>query len=136
MKLGVMSAGLGGMGFKKALDYCQQLGLDAIELPVGAYPGKPFFKPDEVLRSKALQQKIKDAVAKRGLTISGLAVHGNPVHPDKKIAKQHEHDHDVAVRLAQKLGTDVVINFSAAARAAARPTRRPTGSPAPGRRTT
>ena len=49
MKLGVMSAGLGGMGWEKALDYCQRLGLQAIELPVGAYPGKPFFEPEEVL---------------------------------------------------------------------------------------
>jgi sugar phosphate isomerase/epimerase len=112
MKLGVMGAGLGGMGFEKALDYCQQLGLDAIELPVGAYPGKPFFDPDEVLKSKQLQQEIKDAIAARGLIVSALAVHGNPVHPDKKIAKQHEHDHDVAVRLAQKLGTDIVVTFS------------------------
>ena len=58
------------MGFEKALDYCQQLGLDAIELPVGAYPGKPFFDPDEVLKSKQLQQEIKDAVAARGLIVS------------------------------------------------------------------
>jgi sugar phosphate isomerase/epimerase len=112
MKLGVMGAGLGGMGFKKALDYCQQLGLEAIELPVGAYPGRPFFNPDEVLKNKAMQQKIKDAIAKRGLIVSGLAVHGNPVHPDKRIAARHEHEHDVAVRLARKLGTDVVITFS------------------------
>jgi len=112
MKLGVMGAGLGGMGFEKALDYCQQLGLDAIELPVGAYPGKPFFEPEEVLKSRPLQQQIKDAIAARGLIVSALAVHGNPVHPDTKIAKEHERAHDVAVRLAPKLGTDVVVNFS------------------------
>jgi len=29
MKLGVMAAGLGGMGWEKALDYCQQVGLEA-----------------------------------------------------------------------------------------------------------
>lgn len=112
MKLGVMGAGLGAMGFEKALDYCQQLGLEAIELPVGAYPGKPFFEPEEVLKSRQLQQQIKDAIAQRGLVVSALAVHGNPVHPDRKIAKEHERAHDVAVRLAPRLGTDVVVNFS------------------------
>ena len=50
MKLGVMAAGLGGMEWEKALDYCQQVGLEAIELPVGAYPGKPFFDPAAVLK--------------------------------------------------------------------------------------
>lgn len=112
MKLGVMGAGLGGMKWEQALDYCKQVGLDAIELPVGAYPGKPFFNPEAVLKNPAEQQRIKDDVAKRGLEIIGLATHGNPVSPDPKIREQHLKDHDVAVRLAPKLGTNVVINFS------------------------
>ena len=41
MKLGVMGALFGGMGLDDALDYCQKVGLDAIELPAGAYPGDP-----------------------------------------------------------------------------------------------
>ncbi len=112
MKLGVMGAGLGAMGWEKALDYCRKVGLDAIELPVGAWPGKPFFEPQEVLNSPAAQQKIKDDVKQRGLEIIGLAVHGNPVSPDPAQREAHLNDHDVAVRLARKLGTDVVINFS------------------------
>lgn len=112
MKLGVMGAGLGGMGWDKALDYCKQVGLDAIELPVGAYPGRPFFDPAEALESANLQQKIKDDVKRRGMEIIGLAVHGNPVSPDVATREQHVRDHDIAVRLAPKLGADVVINFS------------------------
>jgi len=112
MKLGVMGAGLGSMGWKKALDYCQKVGLDAIELPVGCYPGKPFFDPEKVLKDKAAQKKIVAACQARGLEIIGLAVHGNPLHPDPRIAKAHERAHDVAVRLAPLLGTHVVINFS------------------------
>jgi sugar phosphate isomerase/epimerase len=107
-----MGAGLGSMGWDKALDYCKQVGLDAIELPVGAYPGKPFFDPAAVLESATEQQRIKDDCAKRGLEIIGLAVHGNPVSPDPVVAGEHEKDHDIGVRLAPKLGTDVVINFS------------------------
>ena len=112
MKLGVMSAGLGGMGWEKALDYCQQVGLDAIELPVGCYPGQPFFDPREVLKDRAAQKRIVADCRQRGLDIIGLAVHGNPVHPDRSIAKAHAQAHDVAVKLAPKLGTDVVITFS------------------------
>lgn len=112
MKLGVMGAGLGALGWDKALDYCTKIGLDAIELPVGAYPGKPFFDPQEALSSPTLQQKIKDDVARRGLQVIGLAVHGNPVSPDPATREEHLRDHDTAVRLAHKLGTDVVINFS------------------------
>lgn len=112
MKLGVMGAGLAAMGWDKALDYCKQVGLDAIELPVGAYPGKAFFDPQEVLKDAGKQQKLRDDVARRGLEIIGLAVHGNPVSPDPAMRAAHAADHDTAVRLAPKLGTDVVINFS------------------------
>ncbi len=112
MKLGVMSAGLAAMGWEKALDYCQKVGLDAIELPVGCYPGKPFFDPEQVLKDAAAQKKIVEDCKKRKLEIIGLAVHGNPVHPNPEPAKADAHEHDVAVRLARKLGTDVVINFS------------------------
>ncbi len=112
MKLGVMGAGLGGMKWEQALDYCQQVGLDAIELPAGCFPGTPFFDPAEVVKSKREQTRIKEDCQRRGLQIIGLAVHGNPVHPDPNIAKAHAHAHDVAVRLAPKLGTNVVINFS------------------------
>ena len=107
-----MSAGLGGMGFEKALDYCQSLGLGAIELPVGCYPGTPFFDPEAVLKSADEQNRIKDMCKQRGLEISGLAVHGNPVHPDAAVAKEHTKAHETAVKLARKLGTTVVINFS------------------------
>ena len=41
MKLGVMGALFGGMKIDDALDYCQKVGLDAIELPAGAYPATP-----------------------------------------------------------------------------------------------
>jgi sugar phosphate isomerase/epimerase len=112
MKLGVMGAGLGAMGWEKALDYCKKVGLDAIELPVGAYPGQPFFDPDAVLADPKAQQKIKDACKRRGLEIIGLAVHGNPVSPIPKVRKQHLHAHNTAVKLARRLGTDVVITFS------------------------
>jgi sugar phosphate isomerase/epimerase len=112
MKLGVMAAGLAGMGWEKALDYCQKVGLEAIELPVGAYPGKPFFDPEEVLNDKNAQQRIKDDCAKRNLEIIGLAAHGNLVSPNPETASEHTKVHETAVRLAPKLGTDVVINFS------------------------
>jgi len=112
MKIGVMGCGVVGMGFEKALDYCQSLGLDTIELPVGGYVGKPFFDPEEVLKSPAKQNEIKDAIKKHGLSISALAVHGNVVHPDETFAKTSIRDHETAVKLAKKLGTNVVLNFS------------------------
>lgn len=112
MKLGVMAAGLGSLGWSDALDYCQRLGLQAIELPVGAWPGKPFFEPAEVLGSAAEQARIREDVSRRGLEIIGLAVHGNAVSPDARQRDEHAAALDVALRLAPALGTEVVVTFS------------------------
>ena len=112
MKLGVMSALFSGMKLDKVVEYCAEVGLDAIELPVGGYPGKPFFEPNKVLGSAKLQNDIKSLLADRELALSGLAVHGNPVHPDRKIAREFHDAFVTAVRLAPKLGTDVVITFA------------------------
>jgi sugar phosphate isomerase/epimerase len=112
MKLGVMAALFTGLKFDDALDYCAEVGLDAIELPVGAYPGKPFFDPAKVLDSDKLQTELKAQLRDRDLEVSGLAVHGNPVHPNAKKAKQDHDEFVTAVKLAKRLGTDTVITFS------------------------
>lgn len=112
MKLGVMAALFTGMKFDDALDYCADVGLDAIELPVGAYPGAPFFNPKQVNGSTKLQNEIKAKLKDRDLELSGLAVHGNPVHPAKAHAKKDHDQFRTAVQLAPKLGTDIVITFS------------------------
>ena len=56
MKLGVMGALFGKMKLDEALDYCAKLGLDAIELPAGCYPGHPWKRRG--LKSKATAQVI------------------------------------------------------------------------------
>jgi sugar phosphate isomerase/epimerase len=112
MKLGVMSALFTGMVFEDVLQYCAKSGLDAIELPVGGYPGKPFFQPQELLESQANQADIKAKLADYKLEVSGLAVHGNPVHPSKAQAKRDHEAFVTAVELAPRLGTDIVVTFS------------------------
>ncbi len=112
MKLGVMSALFAGMKLEDVARYCAEVGLDAIELPVGAYPGKPFFEPARVLGSVKLQKRIKSLLAEFDLELSGLAVHGNPVHPDRRIAREHHRAFETAVKLAPKLGTSIVITFA------------------------
>jgi sugar phosphate isomerase/epimerase len=112
MKLGVMSSGLAALGWDKALTYCKELGLEAIELPCGAYAKSKLLDAETALAEPTLQQRIKDDVARHGLVISALSCHGNPVHPDPAVARVHERAQDVAVRLAPKLGVDIVCTFS------------------------
>lgn len=112
MKLGVMGALFGGMKLNAALDYCEKVGLDAIELPAGAYPGDPW-KLNGILKDKKKLATLKKKIADRGLVVQGIAVHGNPVHPDKRVAAAHQASHRNGVLLAAEFNT-VVINFSGA----------------------
>ena len=112
MKLGVMAALFNGRDFEETLAYCAQSGLDAIELPVGGYPGAGLIDPAKALSSKRERERINGLLADFGLTCSGLAVHGNPVHPNKRHAKKDHEDFVRAVKLAPMLGTDIVITFS------------------------
>lgn len=112
MKLGVMSALFAGRKLEDVCHYLSQLGLGAIELPVGAWPGAPYFDPRKVLASSKEQARIRALLKDHGLELSALAVHGNPVHPDKGVAKRHHGEFVTAMELAPKLGTNTVITFS------------------------
>ncbi len=110
MKLGVMAALLGDMKLDDALDYCEKVGLDAIELPAGGYPGDPWGL-QAMIGNKTKLKALKAKIADRGLSVEGIAVHGNPLHPNKKIAAADHKSHRAGVLLAAEFNT-VVINFS------------------------
>lgn len=110
MKLGVMAACFGGMKLDDALNYCAEVGLDAIELPAGGYPGDPW-KLSGIHANKKKLADLKAKIADFGLEVHGIAVHGNPVHPNKKLAEADQKAHRNAVMLAKEFKT-VVINFS------------------------
>jgi len=112
MKLGLFTVILRQQPLEKVLDYAASLGLSAVELGAGAYPGREHCDPDALLRSAAKRRELSKAVASRGLTISALNAAGNPIHPDKPKAKAHHQAYEKAIRLAGELGVPVVTNFS------------------------
>ena len=89
-----------------------ELGLDAVELGTGAYPGNAHCNPGELLSSDRKLRAFRDAIRARGLTISALSCHGNPLHPDRRIAKAHDEVFQRTVQLAAKLEVQTVITFS------------------------
>jgi len=112
MKLGVMMALFGQRKLEEALDYVARSGVEMVELCAGKYPGEPHFKVEELLQDDRkiawLQKVLKD----RNLQISALSCHGNPLHPDQKIASAHRQAQRNCILLAEKLGIEVVIGFS------------------------
>lgn len=112
MKIGVFSVLFGDKPFEETLDYLVELGLEAVEIGTGAYPGNSHCNPAALLKNESRLKQFKKAVTSRNLTISALSCHGNPLHPQKKIAREHHEIFELTVKLARKLDVDRVITFS------------------------
>ncbi len=112
MKLGVLTNVIGSTPLKEALAYLKGLGAQMVEIGCGGYPGTDHCDPGVLLHDEAKLEEFKKTIAESGLEISALSCHGNPVHPNKEIAKQFDDDLHNAVLMAEKLGIHQINTFS------------------------
>jgi sugar phosphate isomerase/epimerase len=112
MKLGVLTNLFASLSFEEALGKFKKMGIEAVEIGCGGYPGKAHCSPEQLLCDEERLAEWLALINKYGMEISALSVHGNPVHPDKKIAEGFHNDFLNAVLLAEKIGVDTVVTFS------------------------
>ena len=112
MELCVMSPVLNSMGLEGAIKYLNSLGVNSMELGVGGYPGKELCDAADFLANPEKIDNLKQLLEKYNLKISALACHGNPIHPNKEIAKAFHDDFVAAMKLAVKLGVETIVGFS------------------------
>lgn len=101
--------------FEGALDWIAAAGATSVELGSGGYVaelGTPYCKPEELLHDSSRLQEWGDAITSRGLSISALSCHGNPLHPQEEIAARHRKDITDSILLAEQLGVNTVVTFS------------------------
>ncbi len=115
MRIGVFTALWGNLTFETALDKAAQAGLTAVEIGAGGLPGGPHCPVDELLESADKRRAYLDAVRSRGLIISALSCHDNPLHPNQEIATRADETFRKTVRLAALLDVPVVNTFSGCA---------------------
>lgn len=112
MKLGVLNVPLSGMPFDKAMEYLASIGVQAVEIGCGGFPGNAHCDPEVLLNDEKELERFKSVLQSNGLEISALSCHGNPVHPNPAVAKKADAEFRNAVLLAEKLGVGVVNTFS------------------------
>src|SRR5690625_5065811 len=112
MKLGVFTVIFSEMNLEDMLDYVSSKRIEAVELGTGGYPGNAHCKLDELLGNKDKQQVYLEKFSSRGLMISALSCHSNPLHPQKDIADEADMIFNKTVQLASELGVPVVNTFS------------------------
>jgi sugar phosphate isomerase/epimerase len=116
MKVGVFSFVFQDLlSFEGALDWIAEVGATAVEIGSGGYVaehGRAYCRPRELLEDDGKLEGFRDTVAERGLEISALSCHGNPLHPQQEIAERHRRDLTDSILLAERLGVDSVVTFS------------------------
>jgi sugar phosphate isomerase/epimerase len=113
MKLGIFTPVFGKLPFADMLAKVRSLKkIEAIELGTGAWPGRDHIDPDKLLANADCARDYRRQIADAGLTISALSCHGNPLHPNKTIARDYDDVFRKTVRLAERLEVPVVVTFA------------------------
>lgn len=112
MRIGLFTALFGDRPLDEVLDLVVSEGIEAVELGAGAYPGAPHLDVPRLLEDKSERDALLKKIESRGLVLTAISVHGNPLHPDPKVANDHHRVFVDAVRLASLLGVRNVNGFS------------------------
>src|SRR6056297_2353275 len=112
MDIGVLTVPLGGESLDDAVAYLDEIGVDAVELGVGGWPGEAHVDREATLDDDAAQAELEALLDEHGLRISALATHNNPLHPDEERAAEADRELREAIELADQLDVGTVTCFS------------------------
>jgi len=112
MKIGIFTALFGDKTLTESLDIVKAEGIEAVEFGTGGYASTTHLALDTLIESKAARDQLLKEVESRGLSISAISCHGNPIHPVKKIAETHHVGFVKTVKVAGLLGIPCVNGFS------------------------
>jgi sugar phosphate isomerase/epimerase len=108
MRIGVFTVLFQNLPFENALDRAVAAGVTAVEIGSGGYPGSHHCPVDELLENEDKRKQYLEAIQSRGLVLSALSCHYEPLHPDQAIAKESDQIFRKSVRLAQMLDVPAV----------------------------
>jgi sugar phosphate isomerase/epimerase len=110
--IGVFDAFYDKLSLDEMLDKVSALGLEAMEIGTGGYPGSHHCPLDELVADPAKAKAWKKKFEDRGIRVATLSCHGNPIHPDAAHAARDAETFHKTVRLAEMLDVKVIVGFS------------------------
>jgi sugar phosphate isomerase/epimerase len=110
--IGVFDPVFDHLSLDEMLDKVAGYGLEAMEIGTGGYPGTKHCPVGDLLSDHAKLRAWKKKFEDHNLMVATLSCHGNPVHPDAKIAARDAEIFQRTVLLAEKLGVEVIVGFS------------------------
>lgn len=110
--LGVFDPVFADLSLEQMLDKVSSYGLEAMEIGTGGYPNNHHCPVDELLADEGKLRAWKKKFDDHNIVVATLSCHGNPVHPDSRIAARDAETFRKTVLLAEKLGVKVIVGFS------------------------
>jgi sugar phosphate isomerase/epimerase len=110
--IGVFDPVYADLSLDEMLDRVSALGLEAMEIGTGGYPASPHCPVKELLDDPAKLRAWKKKFEDKNIHVATLSCHGNPIHPDPKIAERDAESFRHTVLLAEKLDVKVIVGFS------------------------
>jgi sugar phosphate isomerase/epimerase len=111
MRVGLFTTLFGRESLDEVIQRAKKLGISDLEIGTGNYPGDSHCKLD-YLNNAPMRKEFLRKLEDNGMRISALSCHGNPLHPDKIIARSNDEVSRRTVMLAEKLRVSKVIEFS------------------------
>jgi len=112
MDIGVLTVPLHDQDVDDALEYLAGLGVDAVELGCGGWPGQGHLDRADLLDDGSARDELLSTVQAHDLRISALATHNNPLHPNDDRAEAADAELREAIHLADLLDVNTVTCFS------------------------
>jgi sugar phosphate isomerase/epimerase len=110
--IGVFDPVYDDLSLDEMLDRVSALGLEAMEIGTGGYPGTKHCPVAELLADPAKAKAWKKKFEDKNIRVATFSCHGNPVHPDAKHAAQDAENFKNTVLLAERLEVPVIVGFS------------------------
>ncbi|MFW6017300.1 MAG: sugar phosphate isomerase/epimerase family protein [Halapricum sp.] len=112
MDVGVLTVPLGDQSRESAFEYLADLGVDAVELGCGGYPGAGHVDRSALLSDPDARAALREDLEAYDLRVSAFATHNNPLHPDEERAVEADRELREAIELADLLDVGTVTCFS------------------------
>lgn len=110
--IGVFDPVFADLSLDQMLAKVSGYGLEAMEIGTGGYPNNHHCPIDELLADESKLRAWKKKFDDHNILIATLSCHGNPVHPDQKIAARDAETFRKTVLLAEKIDVPVIVGFS------------------------
>lgn len=104
MKLGIHTAFLSQFAFAEGLRFAQELGAESVEIGAVGSSRSIYCDLDSLLGNKGELNRWQQSLKQNNLQVSALAVHGEPLSPNKEFALEYTNKFKKACKLAAATG--------------------------------